>query len=132
MFEQATRMKLRFPSIQGTLTVEDLWEIPLESKSANRATLNSIAVYVNQDLEASGEVNFVRPNAKPNATRVLQLDILKHIIKVRQDDAKAVKDKAAIKANNQKIMAIIERKGDKALEDADLATLQAMIKPEAE
>jgi hypothetical protein len=132
MFEKATRMKLRFPSNQGSLSAEDLWELPLESKSANRATLNTIAVTVDRDLKESGEVNFVRPNAKPNAIRVLQLEILKHIIKVRQDEAAAVKDKAAIKENNQKIMAIIERKGDKALEDADLATLQAMIKPEAE
>lgn len=131
MFEQATRSKLRFPSIQGLLTTEDLWDLPLESK-ANRANLNDVAVMCHADTEKQAELNFVRPGAKPNAAAVLRFEIVKHVIQAKLDEAKARKTKAEVKANNQKIMAIIERKGDKALEDADLATLQAMIKPEVE
>ena len=33
IFKQATKLKLRFSSVRGDLTVEDLWDLPLTSKS---------------------------------------------------------------------------------------------------
>lgn len=130
MFEQAIRSKLRFPSIQGLLTAEDLWDLPLESKASGKASLNSVAVMCHADTEKSAELNFVRPGARPNAAAVLRFEIVKHVIQVKIDESKARKTKAEVKAQNQKIMGIIERKKDAGLEATDIAALEAMIVPE--
>ena len=132
MFEQANRLKLRFPSTQGQLSVEDLWDLPLESKVAAKTSLNSIAIVCHTAATKSAELNFVRPGAKANATAILRLEIVKHVIQTKLDEAKARKDKAGIKANNQKIMGIIERKKDAGLEATDIAALEAMLVPEVE
>lgn len=63
MFQQATRLKLRFSTSQGQLTVEDLWDIPLTS--TRNASLDSIAIDLHiQAKGASDIVSFVTP---PNA-----------------------------------------------------------------
>jgi hypothetical protein len=33
LFERATRLKLRFSTNKNEITVEDLWELPLQSKT---------------------------------------------------------------------------------------------------
>lgn len=83
IFEEATRAAARFPSSVGDLSTEQLWSLPLTSlKGAN---LNDIAVTINRELKAQGEESFVdtKPNAK-SALLVLKLDVLKHIIAVKQ------------------------------------------------
>jgi len=129
MFEKAARMKLRFDSKKGPLTIEDLWDLPLESTVSTKLTLNSVAILAHQAIKASEEVNFVRPGARTDETAQLRMDIIKHIIDVRKQEIAAVRNAAEIQKQNQKIMEIIDRKGDQALENADLATLQSMIRP---
>jgi hypothetical protein len=48
MFEQASRLKLRFETIRGEFTVEQLWSLPLSSQSESTVTLDMIAI----DLDA--------------------------------------------------------------------------------
>jgi hypothetical protein len=37
LFETATRRNYRFPSAKGTLTVQQLWQLPLINKTPTRA-----------------------------------------------------------------------------------------------
>jgi hypothetical protein len=50
LFEKASRLKLRFSSPAGLLTVEDLWDLPL-SAQAKVANLDDIAKGLNKTLE---------------------------------------------------------------------------------
>jgi hypothetical protein len=61
LFLVASRSKFRFNTASGTITTEDLWDLPLSSGKAN---LDDIAKALNKQLkDASEEQSFVKPAA---------------------------------------------------------------------
>ena len=125
MFDKATRMKIRFETTKGALTVEDLWDLPLTS--ARYANLNDIAKGINRELKASGEEDFVSPATKADETLALKLAVVKHIIGVRlaeNEEAKLIADK---RAQKEKLLELIARKQDQELEGKSLEDLQKMV-----
>ena len=130
-FEQATRQKLRFASVKGQLSVEDLWSLPLTtSQPAVKPSLDEIAKQLNRELkEAEHEVSFVAPAASTAGQKQneLRFTIVKHIITTliaERDAASRERDRAAQK---QKIMEIMARKKDQAMEDMSEAELAAAL-----
>jgi hypothetical protein len=90
LFEKATREKFRFPSSKGELVVEQLWQLPLLSKTGS-VDLNAVAVALNAELKALGEESFVETGSNPKRALVAdKLDLVKYIISVKQDENKAV------------------------------------------
>lgn len=115
IFEQAARAKLRFPSKVGDLTAEQLWDLPLTSK--NGVDLDTLARAANGGLKELDEGSFV--SLKPDPRRApyeLRLDILKRIIAVKLDEAKAAEAAVAKAEKKRKILAALESR-----EAADLA-----------
>jgi len=127
MFEQATRLKLRFDSPQGRLSVEDLWDLPLTSNRANQANLNNIAKGISRQLKDESEEDFVNPKSKANETMQLALDLVKHVIAVKQDEAEASRLMNERKDKKAKLLELIAKKQDQALEGKPLEELQAMV-----
>lgn len=102
-FESASRSKLRFPSPVGELTTEQLWDLPL--LSARGMCLDNIARAVNANLKAVTEDSFVSTKPDPRkAVFELQLEIVKHIIAVKQDEAAKAKDRAARAEQRRKLL----------------------------
>lgn len=125
MFEEASRKKLRFETSMGTLGVDDLWDLPLTSKTG-RTNLDEIAIDLNKKLERQ-TVSFVEPAGPSNPLTQLRFDIVTHIIKVRVEEKKAAdtaRDKAAEK---QKLLEILARKQDQKLEAASEEEIRKMI-----
>lgn len=115
MFEKASKVKLRFSTSKGYLSVEDLWDLNLTS-------LDNIAKAVNKDLKASSEESFIATKTGADTILELKLEILKHIISVKlaeRDKAKAATDRRA-KITELKAIAAskhIEELGSKSLAD---------------
>ncbi len=86
MFEAATKRKLRFNTVRGSVSTEDLWDMSLDN-SNDGFTLDAIAKAVNEDLIASGTKSFVRETGK-DLVLELKMDILKHIIAVKLNEEK--------------------------------------------
>lgn len=127
MFEQASRAKLRFPSPQGSLTTEDLWDLPLTSTRTNQANLNNIAKAISRLLKAESEEDFVNPRSGANETLQLSLDVVKHVIAVRQAENEASRVRAERTEKKAKLLELIARKQDQALEGKPLEELQEML-----
>lgn len=127
IFEKASRMKLRFDSLKGSLSVEDLWDLPLTS-TVNRASLDTIAIGLNRQLkETSNDVSFVRPVERTNTELQLKFDVVKRIIDVRvaeRDAAKAASDRDTKK---QQLLEILARKENQELEGKSAEELRAMV-----
>lgn len=127
IFELASRNKLRFSTSRGDLTVEQLWDLPLQSKS--QFDLDSIAKSVNNSLKSRTEESFVTLSHDPLKSQLeLMLGILKHIIQAKQEEMKTRLDKASKDQERQRIAEIINRKQETALESESLEQLQARLK----
>lgn len=129
MFESASRLKLRFDSPRGAITVEDLWDLPLSAPTANRASLDAIAMGLQRDLRDTAEItSFVSPT-KVDAGRAgleLMLEIVKYIIGVRlaeRDEKQAAENRREKKA---RILELIATKQDAALGEKSVEELLAL------
>lgn len=114
IFEQASRGKLRFPSSKGELTVEQLWDLPLQSK--NGFDLDSVAKTVNTELKSMTEESFVSISINPaSGVLALKLDVVKHIIAVRLAENEIVRQRTAKLAERAKLLDILADKQDEQL-----------------
>jgi hypothetical protein len=125
IFEQATRQAFRFESPKGSLTVEDLWNLPLTSNTG-RANLDDIAKGLQQTLSNTA-VSFVTDTTPVNKVYQAKFDVVIHIINTKISEAKAAEQASLAREKKQKIMAIIEQKQDEALSSASLEDLEAML-----
>ena len=126
MFEKAARLKLRFQTSKGLLTVEDLFDLPLTSQTG-KANLNGIAVALHNKLRVDLSVSFVEP-AKANEADEVAFEIVKHIITTKIAERDAAAAAAAKKEAKQKIMALIDQKQNEALGAKSLDELQELLK----
>lgn len=127
IFERAARSKLRYPSVKGELTTEDLWDLPLIASA--RATrdvkvdLDTIARSVSVTLRGMDQDSFVELKPDPRKGILeLQLEILKHIIASKVADQQAAQTRAD-KAEQRRILT-------EALAQKETAEVGAMSKEE--
>lgn len=122
-FIQATRLKLRFSTAVGVLSVEDLWDLPLESKT--KVNLDSIAIALHRELKDTKDESFIS-KSRANPVLEMKLDIVKYIIEVKLQESE---DKAKAKAKSEqraKIADLIEEKQNESLRALSLDELKAL------
>lgn len=124
MFDQATRLKLRFETPRGLISVEDLWDLPLTGATS----LDAIAIKLHKQLrDTAVETSFVNPAEAKDKTLQLRFDIVKHILDVRikeRDEAALTREK---KAKKQQLLEILARKQTSELEGKTTEELTTMI-----
>lgn len=126
IFEQATIQKLRFSTNKGDVTTEQLWDMPLQSKS--QFDLDSLAKSVNGELKSVTEESFV--NTKPSPAKSLlelKMEVIKHVIAVK---IKTNEDNANAKAKaekREKLINILGEKQDEALKSLSPEELAKQI-----
>lgn len=119
MFEIATRTKMRFP-FKGLVSVEDLWDLSVKD-------LDSIFKTLNAQVKKSQEDSLLATKTKEDETLAIQIEIVKHIVKTKLDEAETAKQSKELKEKKQKIMEIIAAKQDESLHNASVEELQAML-----
>lgn len=126
LFEQATRSKLRFYTTKGVLNVEDLWDLPLISKSGTQVNLDDLARAAYKEMEESACQSFVQKSTKTSEVAKLRFDIIKHIIDVKLADRDAASERAEKAAKKQRILELIANKEDESLAGKSLEELQKL------
>jgi orotate phosphoribosyltransferase-like protein len=118
LFEGAVRAKYRFP-FRGVITTEDLWDLSLQDLDRIFKTLNAAA-------KQTQEESLLKVKDEHSEILERKIEIIKHIVSVKQAEAEAVKDAANRKAQKQRILEIIAKKEDDALENMPLNKLKEM------
>lgn len=127
MYKFAAQNKLRFPSVRGLLTTEQLFELPL--KSSSNFDLDSVARGINTELKTMVEESFVESSySSPRKSELeLALDIVKDVIKTKQEENAVRRDKAARAEQRKKILDAIGAKKEAQLSQASLEELEKKL-----
>lgn len=119
IFEYATRNKVRFP-YKGSISVEDLWDLSV-------VELDKIYKTLNAQIKKEQEESLLLVNPDENEELIVQIEIIKYIVNVKLVE-QAARERAADKAaQRQKIMGILARKQDEALENSSAEDLMKML-----
>lgn len=129
IYKKASKKKIRFNTNRGVLSVEMLWDLPKEEirelviKAREAAKKSSGQV-------SDAELSFLdAPKAKATDDE-LRFEILKDIYLTKKNAEEKALKKAEIKANNKKVLELIARKQDEALEKKSIKELEKMLESE--
>lgn len=126
LFQLASRQKFRFQSIKGELTTEQLWDLPLTARGG--FDLDSVAKQVAAELKAAGEESFVKKNSNPVKTKLeAKLEIVKHVIAAKLEDVEKATKASQNQEERQRLLAVLNRKQDAALEELTPEQIQARL-----
>jgi cytochrome P450 len=122
IFEAASRKKLRF-DFNGQISVEQLW-------SATMPSLTDYEQQLTEVVEGYGKATRRSRKAKTVAQEQneLRLDIVTHILDVREAEQVEAETAQANKAHNQKILELIQGKKENELQGKSIEELEAMLK----
>lgn len=127
IFYQALRKRLRFSTATGELTTEQLWEIPLTSSKG--VSLDTIAKSTHRTLKDMDEESFVTAVKNPEKGLLeLKLDILKEVIRIRQEEIAELSEATNKKQLKQQLTDILAQKQQKSLLDLSEEEIQKKLK----
>jgi hypothetical protein len=122
MFQQASRLKLRYETNRGMITVEDLWDLPL-------SLVDNLAIAISRDVaQAENAISFIAPTKNDDAKALLSLkfEIIKYIIGVRVAERDVAKDAADRRQKKTRLLELIAHKEDAALGEKSVEELRAL------
>lgn len=120
MYKEASKMKLRFATVKGNLSVEDLWDL-------NLVTLDKMAVAIDEELSKNPKKSFISEITPEDKVSKLKLDILKDIITTKLED-KAKKDSEKQRlSERKKLLEILAKKEAENLENLSIEELKKKI-----
>ena len=119
MYEKAIREKIRF-EYKGLLTIEDLWDLDVTE-------LDEIYKELNAQKRQASEDSLLEAKTVEDDVLIVKIDIIKHIVKTKQEEKNARKLVAERKEKKEKIMTILARKQDSELEEKSSEELQQMV-----
>ena len=119
IFELATKNKFRFP-YKGMISVEDLWDL-------NRTQLDSIYKTLNKEVKQVQEESLMMTKSDEDAEVLAKIEIVKHIFKVKEQEAMAKMVAAENAEKKRHILDILARKQDDALQNMSEDELRKML-----
>lgn len=127
IYKFVAQNRLRFPSVRGDLTAEQLFELPL--KAASGFDLDSVARGINTKLKVVGEESFVEDTTTDPQKQALAvaLEVVKDVIKTRQEANAARVNKLKKAEDRKKILDAMAAKKDQQLSAASLEELEKKL-----
>lgn len=123
MYKQASKLGLKFSTIKGMLSVEQLWDLKQsELSSAIKAVKKVLS-----KTEDNDDLSFLEDTKVVDVENQLRFDILKDVYISKQKEAEELRIEANIKAKKQKILALIAEKKDNSLKEMTIEQLEQLI-----
>lgn len=122
-YKKAIRLKLRFQTSKGLLTIEQLWGLTLTE-------LKNLIISLHETLKKvpSEDLAFLETESVTEESEdQIRFDIAVDVYKTKQQESKDSRDEAARKAHNQHIAEIIAEKEEAELRSKSVEELKAMM-----
>ena len=122
MYKQAVFLGLTFPTNKGILSLNQLPQLSMADLSTS---LKALKKQIDQE-DFSG-LDFLQSAKKVNKTLELQFEILKDVYLTKKEQLENEKQKASIKQNNDKILALIAEQEDVELKKLSVEGLKKLL-----
>lgn len=123
MYKQASKLKLRWQTTKGSLSVEQLWELSQTDLANAIKAVKKILKKTDDD-----DLLFLDGDKTVDVENQLRFDILKDVYLTKKQENEAIRNAAETKAYNQKILQLIEDKKAAKLGEMTIEQLEAMLK----
>lgn len=128
IFERASRIKLRFDTSRGKLSVEDLWTLPLSRpKTSDVPNLDSIALGLDSQLQKQNKSFVNCKSVDDSATTQLAFDIVKHIIDIKIAEYRVAIESANKAVKRQQIVDLLALKQNESFAAKSVEELTVML-----
>ena len=124
IYKQAVQQKLRFDTTRGSLSAEQLFDLPLTVLATAIRNLRGI---MKKEVQVEDDLSFLDQPVKANTANQLRFEILKDVYITKKAEAAAIVADREQKERNQRIMELIKNKQDKELENKSIEELKAML-----
>lgn len=124
IYKQAAQQKLRFDTTRGSLSAEQLFDLPLTVLATAIRNLRGI---MKKEVQVEDDLSFLDQPVKANTANQLRFEILKDVYLTKKAEVAAVIANRERKERNQRIMELIKNKQDKELENKSIEELKAML-----
>lgn len=123
MFEMASQFKFRYP-YKGMITTEDLWDL-------TPAQLDTVYKSLNKELQVTEEDSLLRTSSADDGVKANNLrnkiEIVKYIFNHKRQAAELVRMATERSAKKQRILDILARKQENALENMSEDELKKIL-----
>ncbi len=119
LFMQSTKMGLRFP-FNGNLSTEDLWALSLEN-------LDALYRKLRRQIKDSGEDSLLTTISQSDTETQIKVEVVKAVVAAKLADRDAAKALTARNAQKQKLLEVLARKQDAALEQMTAKQIEAAL-----
>jgi hypothetical protein len=120
-YKEASRLKSRFSTTKGSLSVEQLWDLSVTE-------LDSLAVSLDEQYKNSKGKSFLDKKTTKDKALKLQFEIVIDILNTKVEEAEALRTAKENKAHNEKIYALIKLKEDGKLTEMSVEELESQLK----
>lgn len=120
MYKVASKMKLRFATVKGNLSVEDLWDLSL-------IALDKMAVAIDDEISKSPRKSFIAETTPENEVAKLKLNILKDIIETKMKEKNDKESEKRKQSERNKLLEILAKKEEASLENLSIEELKKKI-----
>lgn len=123
MYKQASRLKLKFVTSKGLLSVDQLWDLSQSELANNLKAVKKVLKKTDDD-----ELSFLEDNKVTDVENELRFNILKDVYLTKKQTAEEIRDVAETKAHNQRIDDLIAIKNDEKLKSMSIEDLEKLRK----
>ena len=120
LFQTATRLKYRFDTAKGQLSVEQLWDLNLPS-------LDTIAKGLNRQVKESEEESFIGKKSSASALLSSKLDVVKAVIAYKLDEDERRQKRAENAAKRRRLEELLVKKTEAAEEGLSVEEIQKQL-----
>lgn len=123
MYKQAAKLRLRFSTTRGLLSVEQLFELSMTDIANAIKAVKKILKTTDDD-----ELAFLESTKTVDVENQLRFNILKDVYLTKKEENEAARVTLENKEFNQKILSIIADKEEDSLKGKSIEELKAMIR----
>lgn len=127
LYKKASRLGLRIPTHKGNLSVEQLWTLNLKDLEIVIRNINGLLKKENETNDSLSFLGTTTGKTREEEENELRFEILKDIYTTKKAEADEAISEKEKKEYNKKILDIIAKKEDEALENLSAEELKAKL-----